>query len=297
MWPARFARGCGAGIVAAGAIALGCQGAGTPERPVPALHPAARTAIAPPTAAARPPPRRHERRTLELGTYEGVPWPIVVAPVDGPLPPAPVATEPPPAPPTRAGTRVIEVVDEIAATLRESSYQHSTSVRAKDGVYDWDCSGMTAWILRRAAPGALRHLRRGRPVARDFVAAIERAPVDRPRAGWQQIADIAAVMPGDVFAWRRPRGLPSKNTGHVGIVVDRPRPVPGLPGGWAVRIADSSSFGHQDDSRIDDPDGGFGIGTIVFLADDDGHGTHYGWAGTRSDLYVVTPIMFGRVTR
>jgi MYXO-CTERM domain-containing protein len=32
-----------------------------------------------------------------------------------------------------------------------------------------------------------------------------------------------------VFAWRRPRGLPSQNTGHVGIVLDRPLPVPGLP--------------------------------------------------------------------
>jgi hypothetical protein len=153
--------------------------------------------------------------------------------------------------------------------LRESRYQHSTKVRADDGVYHWDCSGMTGWILRRAAPAAFRRLGRGRPVARDFVSVIERAPTDRARAGWQRIAHIADVMPGDVFAWRRPRGLPSKNTGHVGIVLDRPLPVPGLPGGWAVRIADSSSFTHQDDSRRDDPDGGFGIGSITFLVDAD----------------------------
>ncbi len=237
------------------------------------------------------------QRVLDLGTHEGVPWPIINAPVDGPLPAAPTRTEPPPAAPTKAGGRVLAVVDQIRTTLVESRYQHPTSVRAKDGVYLWDCSGMAAWILRRAAPHALLALGSSRPVARDFVAAIERAPTTKARGGWQRVARISDVMPGDVFAWRRPRGLPSKNTGHVGIVLDRPLPVPGVAGGWAVRIADSTSSHHQDDSRTDDADGGFGIGTLVFLADDQGRATSYGWAGTRSEWYIVTPIAFGRVSR
>jgi hypothetical protein len=237
------------------------------------------------------------QRVLELGIYEGVRWPIINAPIDGPLPGAPTPTEPPSASPTKAGGRVMAVIDQIRTTLVESKYQHATSVRAKDGVYLWDCSGMAAWILRRAAPLALQTVGSDRPVARDFVAAIERAPTTKPRAGWQHIARISDVMPGDVFAWRRPRGLPSKNTGHVGIVVDRPLPVAGLPGGWAVRIADSTSSHHQDDSRTDEADGGFGIGTLVFLADDQGRATSYGWAGTRSEWYIVTPIVFGRVSR
>ena len=70
-----------------------------------------------------------------------------------------------------------------------------------------------------------------------------------------------------------------------------------MPGAWAVRVADSSSYVHQDDTRETDPDGGFGIGTIVFLTDANGHGTHYGWYGTVSEGYVVTPIFFGRVSR
>src|SRR5215213_4356081 len=86
------------------------------------------------------------------------------------------------------------------------------------------CSGMAAWILRRAAPKALANLGSSRPVARDFVSAIERAPTARERNGWQRLR-VADVMPGDLFAWRRPRGMPSKNTGHVGFVVEKPLPV------------------------------------------------------------------------
>jgi hypothetical protein len=237
------------------------------------------------------------QRVLDVGIHEGVPWPIIPAPIDGPLPPAPSTAEPPPPAPTRAGHRVVDVVEHIRTSLRASIYQPSTRVSEKDGLYHWDCSGMAAWILRRAAPVALRTLNSSRPVARDFVTAIERAPEQRPRRGWQQIARVADVMPGDVFAWRRPRGLPSKNTGHVGFVVDRPLPVDGIPGAWAVRIVDSTRGSHQDDARSDDPDGGFGIGTLVFLTNAEGRATSYGWAGTQSEWYIVTPIVFGRVDR
>ncbi len=236
-------------------------------------------------------------RVLDVGIHEGVPWPIINAPINGPLPTAPTATEPTPAAPTKAGARVVDAIGGIQSTMRASKYQPSTNVRVADGIYDWDCSGMATWILRRAAPVAWKALASSRPVARDFASAIERAPAAKSRNGWQRIAAIADVMPGDVFAWRRPRGLPSKNTGHVGFVLDRPRPVDGIPGAWAVQIVDSTSSYHQDDTRSADLDGGFGIGTLVFLADEAGRATSYGWSGTRSEWYIVTPIVFGRVSR
>lgn len=235
-------------------------------------------------------------RGFEVGEYEGVPWPIIPPPFDGPYPAAPRFGVPPAAA-SHGGERVMTLVEQIRSTLRSSAYTHSTRVRPRDGLYDWDCSGMAAWVLRQAAPLAMRRISRERPVARDFVQQIESAPVGRARAGWQRLDRIDEAMPGDLFAWRRPRGFPSHNTGHVGFVLDRPVAVEGIPGGWAVRIADSSSFVHQDDTRASDTDGGFGIGTIVFLADANGHATHYGWWGTASAGYVVTPIVFGRVSR
>jgi hypothetical protein len=237
------------------------------------------------------------QRTLELGTHEGVSWPIVNAPIDGPLPAAPVATDAAPPPPTKAGARVLAVVDAIRDSLVDTSYQAATKVDVETGSYKWDCSGMTTWILRRAAPVAWKSLHSSRPVARDFAAAIERSPATRAKAGWQRIAKIADVMPGDVFAWRRPRGMPSKNTGHVGIVLGKPLPVPEIPNAWAVRIADSTRGYHQDDVRATDDDGGFGIGTLVFLTDDTGRATHYGWSGTQSEFYIVTNVVFGRVSK
>ncbi len=235
-------------------------------------------------------------RRFEVGTYEGVPWPIVPAPTDGPLPPAPrFGAAPDPA--STAAERTMAVLAEIRASVVDTVYQHTTDVRASEGRYRWDCSGMAAWVLRRSAPGAMRGITRERPVARDFVRAIERAPTGRSRGGWQRLASIAEVGPGDLFAWRRPRGFPSRNTGHVGFVVNAPIAIPALGNAYAVRIADATSLGHQDDSRRDDPDGGFGMGTIVFLTDAEGRGTHYGWFGTESEGYVVTPIVVGRVTR
>jgi hypothetical protein len=235
-------------------------------------------------------------RHFEVGTYEGVPWPIVPAPTDGPLPPAPRFGAVPDAS-SAAAERTMAVLAEIQESVTDTVYQHMTDVRASEGRYRWDCSGMTAWVLRRSAPVAMHAITRGRPVARDFVRAIERAPVGRSRAGWERLSSVADARPGDLFAWRRPRGFPSRNTGHVGFVVNAPVAVPALGGAFAVRIADATSLGHQDDSRRDDPDGGFGMGTIVFLTDAEGHGTHYGWFGTQSEGYVVTPIVMGRVTR
>lgn len=240
--------------------------------------------------------RGEHGRSFEVGIYEGVPWPIVPAPIAGPLPPSPVFS-PAPAAPTPVGERVMELLAQIEGNVRDTVYQHTTDVRADEGVYRWDCSGMTAWILRRTARGAMRAITRERPVARDFVRAIERAPVGRSRGGWERIERMDGAMPGDLFAWRRPRGFPSRNTGHVGFILNTPMPVPGMPGAFAVRIADATSLGHQDDSRANDPDGGFGIGTLVFLTDESGAGSHYGWFGTESDGYVTTPIVIGRVSR
>lgn len=155
---------------------------------------------------------------------------------------------------------------------------------------------MVDWVLQRANRRSVHHLADvERPLASHFVRAIERASTTRLRRGWQRIDHIEQVRPGDVFAWRRPQGFPSRNTGHVGFVVGAPRPVPRIPGAYAIRVADSTGSRHQNDTRPERGDGGFGMGTLVFLTDGQGHGTHYGWFGTRSGGYVRTPILFGRV--
>ena len=237
------------------------------------------------------------QRKLELGIHEGVRWPLINAPIDGPLPDAPKSQDPQPAAPTRAGERVLTVIDEIEENLRETSYQARTQVRADAGEYHWDCSGMAAWIMKRAAPKAFRTLGDSRPVARDFAAAIERAPTKKARDGWQRIANIADVMPGDVFAWRRPRGMPSKNTGHVGFVVDvrypcRKFPARGRCGSRTRRAAITKTIRARATTTV-----GSASALVLFMTDADGKVTHYGWSGTLSEWYITTSVVFGRLHR
>lgn len=223
-------------------------------------------------------------------------WPIVLPPTN--RLPAHAPPAPPAEPATAAASRVLDVLSGVRTNLQRTRYTHHRVVNERRGLYYWDCSLMAHWVLERAAPRSVRHLANTqRPLAEHFVRTIERAPTDRSRRGWRQIEHIQDVRPGDVFAWRRPHGFPSRNTGHVGFVVGAPRIVPGIPNGWAVDVADATRGGHQGDTRPYPGDGGFGYGTLVFLTDGEGRGTHYGWAGTRSGGYVVTPILFGRVSR
>lgn len=200
-------------------------------------------------------------------------------------------------PPSGAPARVLSVLGEIRTTLRVTRYQHPTVIRPRSGVYLWDCSGMAAWVLRRAAPASRRALASPRPVARDFFHAIDRAPVGGVRGGWTKLAGLADARPGDVFAWLRPPDWPRRNTGHVGFLLAAPAPVPEWPGAWALRIADATSIPHQNDTRPWPGDGGYGEGTIVFFADPEGRPTHYGWHGTRAGATAETRIVLGRPVR
>jgi hypothetical protein len=197
---------------------------------------------------------------------------------------------------SRAAAKLLTQVAAVEASLTDSTYQPRTQVDAKAGVYRWDCSGMTTWLLKRSAPTARAAIANSRPVARDYYRAIQRAPVGRARRGWQRLAHVSEARPGDLFAFLRSPISTSKITGHVGVIVGYPVAIPDWPGAWAVRIADSTRGGHGDDPRNYDHDGGFGTGTMVFVTDTDGVVQHYGWIGLDSPWLMPTTVLFGRVT-
>lgn len=211
------------------------------------------------------------------------------------LPLTPAVTTAQRAPVLPTPVRVLGVLQRIEQSVQRTSYTHSTRINERQGVYEFDCSAMAAYVLRRAAPRALATVNRGRPVAVDFYRTIVRAPANRPRGGWLRVARVADARPGDVLAWPRPRWFPSRNTGHVAFVVSTPRP---FRGGYLVRIADATSIGHQDDSRRGVT--GFGQGTILVATDPaTGAGTGYGWVGahTPENWVIPTPVAVGRPTQ
>ncbi|MFW6049586.1 MAG: hypothetical protein ACODAU_00345 [Myxococcota bacterium] len=209
--------------------------------------------------------------------------------------PAPPAVPQPDEPATPAAARVLRLLDRVDRRVEQTRYQHQTFVAEWRGLYAWDCSGMVNWVLERAARGARNRILSVRPVARDYVEIIESSPLRGSYKGWQKIAHIEDLRPGDLFAWKRPRNWPRDDTGHVGFVLARPRPVPGHHRAYRVRVADATSVPHENDTREEDGAGGFGRGTMLFTVDDGGSPVAYGWYGASSDGVVPTHVAFGRV--
>lgn len=197
------------------------------------------------------------------------------------------------------GERVMLRISRIEQTLRESEYSHTTQVDEQRGSYRFDCSGMVSWVLRRAARRAhaavLGQSSGGRPLARDFYWSIQRTRPGRDSYGWRRVARVGEAQPGDVIAWLKPQIVRSTNTGHVAFVIEPPRPVPGAPNAYLLRIADASSYQHQDDSRTETGRTGYGTGTILVLADPDtGAPSAYGWFGLESRWVLESKIAIGR---
>ncbi len=205
--------------------------------------------------------------------------------------------------PAERNQHVLERIERIQETLRAAKYNHATIVNEGEGRYEFDCSGFVTWVLRRTAPGAhsaiVARSQRNRPLARDYYWEIAKAPVgERTPRGMRKIARIEDGRAGDIVAWLKPKQLRSPHTGHVGFFLEAPRPVPGMPGAFTVRIADASSYQHDEDDRRGTGRDGFGSGVILLVADEEtGAPKAYGWFGLRSAFVLETPIAIGRVTR
>ena len=213
------------------------------------------------------------------------------------LVPSAIPAAMPVSPPTAAARKALAAIASVREKTKVARYQHRTQVRVREGLFAWDCSGMMAWVLARSAPRALATIGRPRPVARDFVRVSRRTPFVRARGGWQRIPRIVDARPGDVFSWERPADWGPGNTGHVGFVAEAPRPIPGVPNAYVVRVIDSTSVAHDNDTRVGTTDGGLGEGDLLFLTDALGAGTHYGWHGLRTRYVVSTHIEIARLVR
>jgi cell wall-associated NlpC family hydrolase len=211
--------------------------------------------------------------------------------------PAPVAVATPA--PSAAAARVTAQLDAIEQNLRVASYRHDTRVNERQGRYEFDCSGLIAWVLARAAPEAHRvTVQRAsgpRPLAAEYARTfLSVAPTQR-RGPWTRVQRVEDARPGDVIAWIKPRIVRSNNTGHVLFVVGAPRRSERYTDAWLVPVADSSRYRHQDDSREGTTRTGFGRGTIL-LATDPTTGAPRAF-GDHTPYVLETQIAIGRPER
>ncbi len=204
--------------------------------------------------------------------------------------------------PARAESPVSEAIRRIDERVRTTRYVHATHVDEASGRYEFDCSGMAAWVLARGAPAAhatvMRHNGRGRPVASDYFEVMTQASETSARDGWLRIAHARDLKPGDMIAWRKPSPIASSNTGHVVFVVSPPQQVDQSGRRFLVRVADSTSIPHGSDSRPRRNASGFGYGTIsLFLDHPDRDVIAYGWQGLATRIDFRTPLALGRAVR
>lgn len=183
------------------------------------------------------------------------------------------------------------------ATMRTTQYQHDTDVDVSIGQFFYDCSGLVDYALgvaRRSAVEALPISRpdAGRPLAEDYEHYLRLADGGIGDGAWEPVIKVAALLPGDVIAWLVTPDSESRDTGHVLVVLERPRPNPRHPGEWLIQIADSTTMPHADDSRVGYD--GLGTGLIGLDVDDFGRPSGFFWRGGETESPTPTKVALGR---
>ncbi|HEX4356879.1 MAG TPA: hypothetical protein VH141_05130 [Pseudonocardia sp.] len=207
-----------------------------------------------------------------------------------------------------ASTALLSQVRAELAAMRRTGYQHTTDVRPATGEYYYDCSGLLDYALARSAPADLEALpitTSVRPLAEDFehhLTAVAQGGVQGSAQGsvqgsadgpWQPVRAASELRPGDVVSWLKPPTSTSTNTGHVMVVDQAATRNPARPTEWLVKVIDSTTGPHAQDSRSQGTDG-LGTGTIGLQVDDSGAPTGFYWQGGVTAQPTLTQIALGR---
>lgn len=213
-------------------------------------------------------------------------------------PPAATSPAPPPANTNpAAGSGAAALVEEVERELnamRVTRYQHTTAVDEGRGSYFYDCSGLLDYAMGRVRPADLTpvpHIK-ARPLAADIEGYPHRG-LTGPIEGWQALARVDALGPGDVVAWQATEDSTTGDTGHVMVVLAGPTQNSARAAEWLLRVADFTLNPHALDSRRPGTTG-LGTGTIGLLVDERGAPTAFYWRGGVSQQAKPTQIALGR---
>jgi hypothetical protein len=178
--------------------------------------------------------------------------------------------------------------------MRVTRYQHTTSVDESSGSYFYDCSGLLDYAVGRVRPADLKPIPHtgARPLAGDIEGYLHRG-MTGPVEGWQALARVDALSPGDVVAWQATEDSKTGDTGHVMVVLEAPTQNSARAPEWLVRVADSTLSPHALDSRHPGTTG-LGTGTIGLVVDEGGAPTAFYWRGGVSPQAKPTQIALGR---
>lgn len=199
----------------------------------------------------------------------------------------------------RGGILNKEVVRELGnLNTATSYYSHSTYVNEATGTRRVDCSGFVDYAVRRVLPEAYEkvpHPNTQRPLANDWYNYLReryQTASTQETVRWREIRHVGELRAGDLVVWLRPENVTGDNTGHIMFVLGPP--TRGRPGEWLVKVADSTTSPHANDSRGTTRTG-VGTGTIGLTVDGWDRPLAYYWRGGLSYTAFPTPIAMGRV--
>lgn len=165
---------------------------------------------------------------------------------------------------TSLDSHLVKFVDHLVSTLHFTSYQLGGShIDTSKGVYILDCSRFIDYLLESIYPRAYANLTNNtgtiKPSSQDYFYFFNQLPNHAERY-WKKIKTVKELKAGDVLVFRYKSKIKKAIGGHVMIVMDKPRY---HHQHYSVRIADSASSGHSNDTR---KKSGVGVGTLLLKA-------------------------------
>ncbi len=120
--------------------------------------------------------------------------------------------------------RFLGQADHVLGQLTSTTYRHRTRVVEAAGIYETDCKGLFAFLLRKVSPAHLAVI--PAPAGRKQPRAVEyyeffvvQPALGHPTmTGWNRVSSLSQTQAGDVLAWRYRETVPGKSTGHVLII-------------------------------------------------------------------------------
>ena len=158
--------------------------------------------------------------------------------------------------------RLVEFVHNTVATLRYSVYKlGGQRFDTNRGVYILDCSSYVDRILEAVYPHAYSKLVNWtgseKPTSYDYYNFFTSLDT-KPQPFWTTVDDVEQLHPGDILVFRYKNSSGDETGGHVMIVMDKPI---FDEDAFHVRVADSASSRHSEDTRVSNVSG-IGIGTL-----------------------------------
>jgi hypothetical protein len=193
--------------------------------------------------------------------------------------------------------RFLTEADRVLGQLTSTTYRHRTRVVEAAGIYETDCKGLIAFLLRKVSPTHLAVLPvpagRKQPRAVEYYEFFALQPTvgQNSSSAWNRVPILANALPGDVLAWRVRDIVLGKNTGHVLIIDAKPERVD--EDIFRVAVIDSTGTPHDEDTRAR---GGTGIGKGVMWFKVDAAGEPVAYQRSSDVAFKTAPIAIGRMT-